>query len=114
MMTPVQMPIEKTSSTVKVPTWPQWISEIKRSLTARPQFVLSGNIRDIYLTPEEDEVALLPLLDALWSSLEEEGYEFMLVYDMVDSLRVYPNEPKAIDAAARISALALEQGQNKI
>jgi len=32
----------------------------------------------------------------------------------VDSLRVYPNEPKAIDAAARISALALEQGQNKI
>jgi len=27
---------------------------------------------------------------------------------MVDSLRVYPNEPKAIDAAARISALALE------
>ena len=34
-----------------------------------PQFVLSGQIRDIVLTPIEGQYVLLPLLDALWEAL---------------------------------------------
>lgn len=95
-------------------SWPQWISEIKRSLTARPQFVLSGNIRDIYLTPYGEDIVLSPLLQCLWDALQQEGYEFMLVYDMVDSLRVYPNERSAIQAAERIAFLALKKGHRAV
>jgi ATP-dependent Clp protease ATP-binding subunit ClpB len=91
-------------------SWPQWITEIRRSLVARPQFVLSGNIRDMYLTPFDEDVALLPIIPCIWESLSQEGYNFLLVYDMVDSLRVYPEEPSTLKAAERFSGLGMKNG----
>jgi ATP-dependent Clp protease ATP-binding subunit ClpB len=110
-MTQLQLPDRETA---QLPSWPQWISEIRRSLTARSQFVLAGNIRDIYLTPCEDGVSLSPIIPCLWEALKAEGYEFLLVYDMVDSLRVYPNERSALQAAERVSSLKLKKGYRVI
>ena len=72
------------------PPWPRWLADIHRLLGIAPQFVLSGQIRDIVLTPIDGEYVLLPLLDALWEALAPRGYQFLLVYDRVDGVRVYP------------------------
>jgi ATP-dependent Clp protease ATP-binding subunit ClpB len=92
------------------PLWPQWIAEIRRSLVARSQFVLSGNIRDMYLTPIDGDIALLPTISCIWEALSQEGYDFLLVYDMVDSLRVYPEELSVSKAAEQFSTLGLKNG----
>jgi ATP-dependent Clp protease ATP-binding subunit ClpB len=99
---------------VTQPLWPQWVSEIRRSLVARPQFILSGNIRDMYLTPFDGEIALLPIIPCIWESLSQEGYDFLLVYDMVDSLRVYPEEPSTLKAAECSSNLGIKNGSRVI
>ncbi|MDD2366986.1 MAG: AAA family ATPase [Desulfuromonadaceae bacterium] len=59
-----------------------WHDEILRLLPIRSQFVLSGNIRDIFIVNN----GLVPALDALWARLKERGYKFMAVYDRSDGL----------------------------
>lgn len=38
-----------------LPPWPRWLADIHRLLGIAPQFVLSGQIRDIVLTPIEGQ-----------------------------------------------------------
>ena len=83
------------------PTWPRWLADIHRLLGIAPQFVLSGQIRDIVLAPLDGQYVLLPLLDALWEALAIRGYQFLLVYDRVDGVRVHPNTPAARQVASR-------------
>ena len=87
-----------------LPPWPRWLADIHRLLGIAPQFVLSGQIRDIVLTPIEGQYVLLPLLDALWEALAIRDYQFLLVYDRVDGVRVHPNTPAARQAANRVNA----------
>ena len=63
--------------------------------------MLGGQIRDIVLTPIDGQYVLLPLLDALWEALAIRGYQFLLVYDRVDGVRVHPNTPAARQTANR-------------
>jgi ATP-dependent Clp protease ATP-binding subunit ClpB len=90
--------------------WPRWIEEIRRSLPIRSQFVLSGNIRDVFLTPARSEVALNGLIDCLWAFLESLGYEFLLVYDRVDGMRVHPADASVQDRARSFLDLKLVNG----
>ncbi|MCC6869690.1 MAG: ATP-dependent Clp protease ATP-binding subunit [Burkholderiales bacterium] len=89
---------------------PRWISDLTRLTPIRAQFVLAGNIRDTFLTPFEGSVTLAPLLRCLWAHLAQLDYRFLLVYDPVDGLRPYPNEPESVELATRLFDLKLTDG----
>lgn len=91
---------------------PKWLSDIERLLPVRSQFVLSGEIRDLVLLRAGDALVPVPLLRALWSTLKDLGYEFMLVHDPVDGVRVYPAERDVMArAAALLPDVALDNGR---
>jgi energy-coupling factor transporter ATP-binding protein EcfA2 len=92
-------------------TTPRWIKDLERLLPIRSQYVVAGNIRDSVLLPlAEGGTTLVPLLRGLWESLQRQGYRFLLVHDPADGLRVYPNEPAAVDLATRLFDLKLQDG----
>ncbi len=91
-------------------TAPRWLADLERLLAIRSQFVVSGAIRDSFLTPLATGVALVPLLRALWETLKVRDYRFFLVFDPADGLRVYPDEPAARELAERLFDLKLSGG----
>jgi ATP-dependent Clp protease ATP-binding subunit ClpB len=91
-------------------TTPRWIRELTRFLPIRSQFVVAGNIRDSFLTPLGDELTLAPLLRCMWAHLAPLDYRFLLVYDPIDGLRPYPNEPAVVELATRLFDLKLADG----
>jgi hypothetical protein len=93
-----------------VETTPRWIRDLSRLTSIRSQFVVAGNIRDSFLTPLDDRATLAPLLRCLWVHLARLDYRFLLVYDPVDGLRPYPNEPAAVEQATRLFELKLTDG----
>ena len=91
-------------------TTPRFVVDLARLLPIRSQFVLAGNIRDSFLTPVDNGVTLAPLLRCLWAHLAKLDYRFLLVFDPVDGLRPYPNEPVAIELATKLFDLKLADG----
>ena len=89
---------------------PRWIADLTRLLPIRSQFVLAGNIRDSFLTPVGGGTTLAPLLRCLWAHLSTLDYRFLLVFDPVDGLRPYPNEPAAVELATKLFDLKLADG----
>src|SRR6188768_2115101 len=89
---------------------PRWVADLTRLTPIRSQFVLSGNIRDTFLTPFEGGRTLAPLLRCLWVHLSALDYKFLLVYDPIDGLRPYPNEPQVVELASRLFDLKLTDG----
>ena len=82
-----------------------------RLLPIRSQYVVSGNIRDSFLTPAPSGgLTLAPLLRCLWLNLLRTDYRFLLVYDPVEGLRPYPNEPECVELATRLFDLKLQDG----
>lgn len=67
---------------------PGWASDLDRALTVQSQFVVSGNIRDVYPVISDAGPGFKPILDVVWDVLSARGYEFLLVYDPVDNLRL--------------------------
>jgi hypothetical protein len=100
-----------SANTQTLPTkWPKWIRDIARLLPIRSQFVLSGNIRDVFLMPTADKLALAPLLTCLWSFLESVGYEFAVIYDRIDGVRVHPPDTVTQTKASEVLELKLQDG----
>jgi hypothetical protein len=91
-------------------TTPRWVADLTRLLPIRSQFVLAGNIRDSFLTPLGGTTTLAPLLRCLWTHLQALDYRFLLVYDPVDGLRPYPNEPDVVEQATKLFELKLADG----
>ncbi|MDR3159101.1 MAG: AAA family ATPase [Zoogloeaceae bacterium] len=94
---------------------PRWLRDLERLLPIRPQFVVSGNIRDHFLTPlngaQADSVLTpAPLVRSLWTTLQRQEYRFLLIYDPVEGLRPYPNEPETVALATRLFELKLQDG----
>jgi energy-coupling factor transporter ATP-binding protein EcfA2 len=90
---------------------PRWLRDLGRLLPIRAQFVVSGNIRDHFLMSlENGAMTPAPLTRCLWSSLRRQGYRFLLVFDPVEGLRPYPNEPEAVALATRLFDLKLQEG----
>ncbi len=75
---------------------PGWFREIRRFAITKPVFLLSGNVRDLFLTPQDRTPR--PLLDFLVQALKDEGYSAFLAYDPVDGFR---NLEAAEDLLAR-------------
>jgi hypothetical protein len=93
---------------------PRWLQDLQRLLPIRSQFVLSGNIRDSYISPVAAGNALVPLTRCLWESVRQQGFQFLLIFDPADGLRVYPDEPAARDLATRLFDLKLCDGLQMI
>ena len=94
---------------VAVPT-PRWVRDLERLLPIRSQFVVSGNIRDSFLTQLDSGPALTPLLRCLWETLRRQGYRCLLVFDPSDGIRVYPDEIAQRELAERLFKLKLADG----
>jgi hypothetical protein len=68
---------------------PRWIRDILRYLPLKPQFVLSGNVRDLHLMEiAQGSVVAQPLPVVLAASLRVVGYAYVIVYDPVQGF--YP------------------------
>ena len=90
---------------------PRWLRDIIRLLPIRPQFVLSGNIRDSFLIPvKPNGHQILPFRDCLWKGLKPLGFEFLVYYDPVDGITFYPDECR--HAAERAISITEGQGQH--
>ncbi len=63
---------------------PRWIRDIKRFLNIKSQFVLSGNIRDIYPFYNHDKAVPLQLKHYLRENLAAEGFQYYICYDPID------------------------------
>lgn len=94
---------------------PKWISDFCRLLPIRSQFILSGNIRDRFLTPTDNGYTLTSLIPSLWSIVQPKGYDFLLVYDQVDGLKVYPDTLEyQKQAAEAITGIRWNNGQMNV
>jgi ATP-dependent Clp protease ATP-binding subunit ClpB len=90
--------------------WPRWISDIDRLLSIRSQFILTGNVRDVFLTPSDTGAYLSPLLSCLWAWLEPIGFQFILIYDRIDGIRVIPQTVAVQEKAANLLGLKMHDG----
>jgi energy-coupling factor transporter ATP-binding protein EcfA2 len=90
--------------------WPRWINDIERLLSIRSQFILTGSVRDVFLTPSQGGSYLAPLLSCLWTWLERNGFQFILVYDRMDGIRVMPQTAAAQEKASQLLGIKLHDG----
>ena len=86
---------------------PSWAVDLDRALPVQSQFVISGNIRDVYPVTLNGSQGFKPVLDVCWDVLSARGCEFMLVYDPVDNLHIHALDQ--VDAAARVAGLKLDE-----
>ncbi|MDR3351493.1 MAG: AAA family ATPase [Zoogloeaceae bacterium] len=90
-------------------TSPRWARDIERLLPIRAQFILTGNIRDHFLTAlAGGRRTPAPLMRCLWNTLAGQGFRFLLVYDPVGGVRPYPAEPEIVAEAVRLFDLKLQ------
>ena len=90
---------------------PKWLRDIVQLLPIRAQFVLTGEIRDEVLigTPAGD--SMISFVSALWRTLEGEGFSGLLLWDMVDGLQGFPNEPEKLRVLSTVAGVDLTKPQ---
>ena len=94
-----------TTSSEFLAGFPSFTQELAGTLAVHSQYVLYGNIRDLYLIPEArrrtpDGVRPVHLLEALWQALRPSGYRCLIVSDQVDGITVYPPDDQGARTAA--------------
>jgi len=89
---------------------PRWVLDMERLLPIRSQFVISGNIRDNFIMRMQEKHTIVPLLRCLWVALNRLDYKLMLVYDPIEGVRPYPNEPAVVELATKLFDLKLQDG----
>ncbi|MEM1346551.1 MAG: hypothetical protein AAGI34_18480, partial [Pseudomonadota bacterium] len=78
---------------------PTWFEELGSSLSIRAQYVLSGNLRDLFPLPGEDGPNFVSFECALWHVLGARGFGALLLHDPVDGLRLhYECDPRYEEA----------------
>lgn len=83
--------------------WPTFVRELEGTLAVHAQYVLHGNIRDLYLVPgDEDGTAarLEPITSVLWEALRRSGYRCLIGFDTVDGLSLH--SPDTAEAAGQV------------
>jgi len=96
-----------TTSTEFLPGFPSFAQELAGTLAVHSQYVLYGNIRDLYFVPERqgftpDGARPVKLLEVLWQALRPSGYDCLIVSDQVDGITVYPPTREAQAAAEQV------------
>jgi hypothetical protein len=88
-----------------LPDFPSFAQELAGTLAVHSQYVLHGNVRDLYLLPDPrmpDGVRPAKMLEVLWQALAPSGYHCLIVSDQVDGISVYPEGPDARAVAEQI------------
>ncbi len=93
---------------------PRWTLDLRRLLPIRSQFIISGNIRDNFLTSLGSGPTLVNFTRGLWETLRNESCRCLLIYDPADGIRVYPNEAVQRELAERLFDLKLASGNQMI
>jgi hypothetical protein len=68
---------------------PSWLQELRMALPIRSQFVVSGNLRDLFPVQRGAGQVFLPADEVLWSLLKTRGYGVLLKYDPVDGVKLH-------------------------
>jgi hypothetical protein len=95
---------------------PRWLRDLLRFLPLKPQFVLSGNVRDLQLVElAPGTVTAQPLAGALANGLRQAGYAHTLIFDPVSGFRVQclPGEDSRAGVEL-LSQLQLQAGADGI
>jgi hypothetical protein len=67
---------------------PKWAKEIERFLAIKPQFLLYGNVNDVYPAKLGEYVATLSMRDYLKELLSHMGYDLAVVYEPLNGFSV--------------------------
>jgi len=77
---------------------PLWLRDIDAALPVTASFVVSGNIRDLYLVPDSPRPR--DFYAALWDTLRRSGFEAIVLHTPSTLQVLPPGEPAAAEAAA--------------
>jgi energy-coupling factor transporter ATP-binding protein EcfA2 len=83
--------------------WPTWIENLRLALPIGPLVSLSGNIKDLHLTPSDGMVLMLPLHACIWEALKLSGYKALLRFDRNDGWRVWPATNDAAELLRQVT-----------
>jgi hypothetical protein len=80
---------------------PAFTRELVGTLAVHAQYVLHGNIRDLFQVELHDGRSRpMNLRALLWETMRRRGYQCFICYDPVDGISVYPERDPAAHAAA--------------
>jgi len=68
---------------------PAWYDELTSNLAIRSQFVLTGNLRDRYISPDETLEGFLRFDQVLWRLVHSKRIVALLIHDPIDGLRLH-------------------------
>ena len=71
------------------PEEPTWFGELRSSIPLRSQFVVSGNVRDLYPVTHAGATVFVPFAKAVWHVFDSAGGQALLIHDPVDGLRLH-------------------------
>jgi len=80
-----------STSFVEDKATPRWIKDLLLFLPIKPQFVLSGNIRDLYSYPSRDREGKYDcsgILSYLSHSLRSKGYEYFIAFNSIKGFHI--------------------------
>ena len=86
--------------------WPTFIREFDGTLAVHAQYVLYGNIRDMFVMPAARPL-LLSLPALLWEVLRVNGFHGLIVYDTIDGVVTHPLRGPGAEDARNAATLAL-------
>ena len=93
---------------------PRWLRDLSRFLHLKPQFVLSGNVRDYQLAQAAGgQPVAMPLVNVTAAELFADGYAGVVTYDPVNGFRALPGPgQERTAAAASLNRLGLTPGSD--
>ena len=86
---------------------PSWLQEFRTGLPVRSQFVVSGNIRDLFPIWCGGDLDFLSIDEALWTVLVERGCAAMLVHDPVEGTRIHPGSDPTVEESLNAAGVEL-------
>jgi hypothetical protein len=91
---------------------PRWLRDVLRFIPLKPQFVLSGNVRDLQLHGlAGGSFVTLPLVQALGMELRAYGFTQVIGYDVVTGFRIISQPGQDTSAGSELlTQLGLQPG----
>lgn len=92
----------------------KYAREIKRLLSIRQQFVLSGNVDDLHIYEENNSAKPMSIDEILWNILKDKEYDSIVKYNPVNGISIIKNgKPLQKNETAELAdGLTLRSGEN--
>jgi len=86
---------------------PKWARELFRFLPTKSQFVLWGNVYDVYPFESDGKITTLNMCGYLHQSFKQEGYEFIIQYEPLIGFRLLDGDAQQLE---KVCGLQLNPG----